>query len=360
MATLPDSIAKTPVAAPPPGVLPASGSVQGGGPGPAKSDQYVSDTAEQFRREEDKKTVQKFFSEQGPDAPLSGDAKTVSSRLDPQTVEALRRSVVAEKYPTYGQSDAIKQIKPSGDLPPAAPKPYDIPGLATKVDAISGVQPLPTELPGQGGGQSRSAVIQPPAPHTEPTPEPSGEYPIGPGTTRNSGGPLEATAGAEPSKTPTDIKTAKDKLTKAFIDMKPDNVAEAIVGLVSGVMDMIGSGLQAHAGVTSPTRLQKEFEMRLTSQQQANQMWAAAEAELMKLPMETEARIKVEKAIAEAKSTGDIATALGTLEPRLKEIAMQALVNAQNQTLGPGGIFSGGSIWENFKSQSGKAARPAP
>jgi hypothetical protein len=103
---------------------------------------------------------------------------------------------------------------------------------------------------------------------------------------------------------------------------------------------MKGAGELAFAGVQSPTRLQQEYKMKLASQQQANQIYAAMDAEIRKMPIEAEQRIKIENAMARFKATGEIAVAFATLDPELQKIMMQAYTNAKIQKAGVSGTLS--------------------
>lgn len=102
------------------------------------------------------------------------------------------------------------------------------------------------------------------------------------------GGKPPAGTPPEPPAPPPMAETGR-KLSGAidFLKNQPNTFGEKLLGLAGTVMDIIGSGKRAYAGVDSPTRLQREYQMRLASQQQANQIYASVEGELAKMDQQT-------------------------------------------------------------------------
>lgn len=173
------------------------------------------------------------------------------------------------------------------------------------------------------------------------------------------------------------------------------SAGEALLTIAGHLMDAYGgSRKEAYLGIESPTRLQQEYKMKVASQGQANQIYAAMEAELQKITADrdaqialakesnaarAEAEIKVQKdtlltqlALAEgtadaqaianikgklgkldaekqlltaqfnAQSVGDINTFFQTQTKALERIRAQALANASTATLGQAGLPGGG------------------
>jgi hypothetical protein len=85
-----------------------------------------------------------------------------------------------------------------------------------------------------------------------------------------------------------------------------------LAGLISDVMDAMGGGMRAYAGVNSPTRLMKQGEIDMQAKGQANLLRIQLDAELEQkkqlLPIEIQGEIE------KAKATGDYARINAILE----------------------------------------------
>jgi len=136
-----------------------------------------------------------------------------------------------------------------------------------------------------------------------------------------------------------------DQAAKAidFMTQTPAGGNQLMSALLSGagnIADIIGAGKLAYAGVQSPTRLQREYQMRLASQQQANQSFAAANAELMKINPQLAAAVQLAKESGKVDTKKLIDVVWGSLPADLQKIAAQNYINIMNQQASAADLLS--------------------
>jgi hypothetical protein len=120
-----------------------------------------------------------------------------------------------------------------------------------------------------------------------------------------------------------------------FLQKYPDTFGGKLAGLAGVIMDIIGSGKRAYAGVDSPTRLQREYQMRLASQQQANQIYASMDAEIKKMDPQAQKDIRVAMAQGDIDKAVQIAVLQANfpLQKQLEMLKNQILYTNAQSTL---------------------------
>lgn len=116
----------------------------------------------------------------------------------------------------------------------------------------------------------------------------------------------------------------------SFADVPAKDAGGALLGLIGNIADAIGAGRAAYAGRDSPTRLQKEWAMKLESQRAANQIYAAMDAEIKKLEPSLKKEIKLAIEQGRIDVARDIAIKNGIYPLERELIKLQNYINYVN------------------------------
>lgn len=242
------------------------------------------------------------------------EAKKLLQDMSPYDAGQATKRWEARKTPNVGSSggnDTIALPKKAAGSPftgmGIAGKPYarqELIDQEERIRSMSGrqlgpVPVTPAAAPSGGGSVGPGTGGSGGSSMTNPTPVSSGaaggpDYAAG---AKRAEGEMDAVGAANPLKQTRAVGNALDflKNPEAAKSWGP-----ALLNIAANLADAYGSaGREAYLGIESPTKYQQEYTMRLASQQQANQLWAAADAEIQKL--EPELRKEIQALVAAGK-----------------------------------------------------------